>query len=238
MGSPSYSPKDCTARYTHRSDHGATTTKNRGAPRLGVSPRFTGEKRVNLPDSLVRNRSTSRFTRITNAQTHIHTQQTHTHIHTVIRTLICRVHLCSFLYSFVYPTRQISAVLCTPSVLLYCSLYPIQTVAFINTHTHTHSSCLCIHMHKQAKSINVCVHFLFLQSLSFCFQMGWIYAEKIYINLWKCFRSHSFLHSNGIAAGTQCGKAFNKLQFLSGCICVLFFQSLRLKQYRERCSFS
>ena len=51
MGSPSYSPKDCTARYTHRSDHGATTTKNRGAPRLGVSPRFTGEKRINLPDS-------------------------------------------------------------------------------------------------------------------------------------------------------------------------------------------
>ena len=50
MGSPSYSPKDCTARYTHRSDHGATTTKDRGAPRLGVSPRFTGEKRVNLHD--------------------------------------------------------------------------------------------------------------------------------------------------------------------------------------------
>ena len=46
-----------------RSDHGATTTKNRGAPRLGVSPRFTGEKRVNLPDSH-------------GLQTHIHT---HTH---------------------------------------------------------------------------------------------------------------------------------------------------------------
>ena len=66
MGSPSYSPKDCTARYTHRSDHGATTTKNRGAPRLGVSPRFTGEKRVNLPDSH-------------GLQTHTHTH-THTHI--------------------------------------------------------------------------------------------------------------------------------------------------------------
>ena len=65
MGSPSYSPKDCTARYTHRSDHGATTTKNRGAPRLGVSPRFTGEKRVNLPDSH-------------GLQTHTNTHTTHT----------------------------------------------------------------------------------------------------------------------------------------------------------------
>ena len=76
MGSPSYSPKDCTARYTHRSDHGATTTKNRGAPRLGVSPRFTGEKRVNLPDSH-------------GLQTHTHTHthiyrytHTHAHVHT------------------------------------------------------------------------------------------------------------------------------------------------------------
>ena len=70
MGSPSYSPKFCTARYTHRSDHGATTTKNRGAPRLGVSPRFTGEKRVNLPDSH-------------GLQTHTHT---HTHTHTTPNT--------------------------------------------------------------------------------------------------------------------------------------------------------
>ena len=43
-------------------------TKNRGAPRLGVSPRFTGEKRVNLPDSH-------------GLQTHEHTHR-HTHTHT------------------------------------------------------------------------------------------------------------------------------------------------------------
>ena len=82
MGSPSYSPKDCTARYTHRSDHGATTTKNRGAPRLGVSPRFTGEKRVNLPDS--HGLQTHTYT-CTHTHTHIHTHthaRTHTHTHT------------------------------------------------------------------------------------------------------------------------------------------------------------
>ena len=81
MGSPSYSPKDCTARYTHRSDHGATTTKNRGAPRLGVSPRFTGEKRVNLPDSH-------------GLQTH-----THTHNHHITNTKInSHIKVCEYGY--------------------------------------------------------------------------------------------------------------------------------------------
>ena len=72
MGSPSYSPKDCIARYTHRSDLILGENKNRGASRFRVSPRFTGVNRVNLHDWRC-------------LQTHTHT---HTHTHTVTLTYL------------------------------------------------------------------------------------------------------------------------------------------------------
>ena len=112
MGSPSYSPKDCTARYTHRSDHGATTTKNRGAPRLGVSPRFTGEKRVNLPDS--------------------HGLQTHTQTHTY-------AHLCEHTCAGHIDTPHTIINTQTNTHIHTCADINRHTNATQHTHTHTHT---------------------------------------------------------------------------------------------------